>query len=210
MCPTNVDFDPAFRRKPDQAATRGVSISALSISALEATPRSGQYNRMLTLRSIAVLFAAFALAPIAKASPSVVTLTGEDGRSRTLSVKDLDALPQGAATITHEGKAYGFKGALLGEVVKLVDAPLGSAMRGQALSDVVIVTAADGYVVTLALSDLEPTIRSTKTILADATAEGSPLDKDGPFRLVVDGDLKPARSERNVVAIEVRRLRSPH
>ncbi len=165
---------------------------------------------MTICRSLAVLLAALSPAPSAAAAPATLIVSGEDGQTRTLSEKDLDALPQASATITHEGKTYGFKGPLLGEVVKLVGAPLGPAMRGPALSDVVIVTAADGYVVSLALSDLEPAIRAGKTILADATMDGAPLDKDGPFRLVVDGDLKPARSERNVIAIEVRRLLTPH
>jgi hypothetical protein len=156
-----------------------------------------------------------ALAPLATASaalaaPAVVTVTGEDGKTLALSAQDLDALPQASASIRHDGKTYGFKGALLYEVLKKVGAPLEKEMRGAALSDVVVLTATDGYTVTLALSDLEPSIRPGKIILADSTAEGAPLDKDGPFRLVIDGDLKPARSERNVVAIEVRRLRGSH
>ena len=154
--------------------------------------------------------AAAALCSAARAAPTVVVVTGEDGRSLSFGVQDVDALPQASATISHEGKTYGFRGALLYEVLKKAGAPLDAAMRGPALSDVVIVTAADGYMVTLALSDLEPSIRPVKVILADATADGSPLGADGPFRLVIDGDLKPARSERNVVAMEVRRLRGPH
>jgi hypothetical protein len=154
--------------------------------------------------------AAAALCSAARAAPTVVVVTGEDGRSLSFGVQDVDALPQASATISHEGKTYGFKGALLYEVLKKAGAPLDAAMRGPALSDVVIVTAADGYMVTLALSDLEPSIRPGKVILADATADGTPLGADGPFRLVIDGDLKPARSERNVVSIEVRRLRGPH
>jgi len=149
-------------------------------------------------------------ATVPAAVPAAVTVTGEDGKILTLGVRDLDALPQASATISHDGKIYGFKGALLYDVLRKAGAPLDKEMRGAALSDVVILTAADGYVVTLALSDLEPSIRPGKIILADATAEGAPLDKDGPFRLVIDGDLKPARSERSVVSIEVRRLRGPH
>jgi len=163
---------------------------------------------------LVLALATLALASAAEAAPApitaTVTVTGEDGKVLTLGVQDLDALPQASAVISHEGKTYGFKGALLYEVLKKAGAPIDKEMRGAALSDVVILTAADGYVVTLALSDLEPSIRPSKIILADATAEGAPLDKDGPFRLVIDGDLKPARSERSVVSIEVRRLRGPH
>ncbi len=154
--------------------------------------------------------AAVSIASVAHASPATVAVTGEDGRTLTLSAHDLDALPQASATISHEGKTFGFKGALLYDLLSKAGAPLDKAMRGPALADVVLVTAADGYRVALALSDLEPSIRPGKIILADATAEGAPLGKDGPFRLVVDGDLKPARSARNVVSIEVRRLSAAH
>ena len=148
-------------------------------------------------------------APGSAAAPAQVIVKGEDGHTVTLGVHDLDALPQATAGFTHEGKSFSFHGPPLAEVLKRVGAPLGPDMRGPALSDVVILTAADGYVVTLALSDLEPSIRADSIILADATADGSPLGADGPLRLVVGGDLKPARSARSIVSIEVRRLRAP-
>ncbi len=156
-------------------------------------------------------FAALLTGSAAMAAPAALTLIGEDGWSQVVSLDDLKALPHTGATISHDGKTYGFKGVLLADVLKRVGAPLGAAMRGPALSDVVILTARDGYVVSLALSDLEPSIRDGKVILADAAADGSALgEKDGPFRLVVDGDLKPARSERDVTRIELRRLRLVH
>jgi hypothetical protein len=142
---------------------------------------------------------------------ATITLTGEDGKSQTVSMLDMNGLPRASASITHEGKTFGFKGVVLAELLKRVNAPLGKDLRGPALSDVVIVTTKDGYEVVLPLSDLELSIQPSTVILADETAEGVPLgEKDGPFRLVVGGDLKPARSERNVVAIEVRRLRRSH
>jgi hypothetical protein len=42
-------------------------------------------------------------------------------------------------------------------------------------------------------------------ILADRQ-DGKPLGKDGPLRLAVGCDLKPARSAHNVVEIDVLRL----
>lgn len=136
-----------------------------------------------------------------------LTLVGEDGKASALSAAELSALPHVGASVSHDGKTLSFRGVLLPEVLKRVKAPSGKDLRGPALSDVVIVTASDGYTVALALSDLEPSIRPTKVILADQDSEGVRLGaNDGPFRLVVDGDLKPARSARNVVRIELRRL----
>ena len=168
--------------------------------------------RRLPILSFALAAVVLAAAPNARgqAGPASLSVTGEDGKAVVLTLADLAALPQEAASIAHDGKITGFKGPLLTEVLKRVGAPLGPALRGPALSDVVIVAASDGYVVALALSDLEPSIRPGKAILADAMADGAPLGADGPFRLIVDGDLKPARSARNVVAIELRRLRAAH
>ena len=149
-------------------------------------------------------------APAASAAPTALVLAGEDGREQAVTAAEIKALPHVDARVTHEGKVMAFRGVLLSDLLKTVAAPLGKEMRGPALADVVIVTAADGYVATLALSDLEPSIRATRVVLADGGADGAALDKDGPYRLVVDGDLKPARAERNVVRIEVRRLRAPH
>ena len=138
-------------------------------------------------------------------SPATVVVRGEAGQSVTLTAADLDALPQAAATLFHDGHSVTLTGARLDAVLAKVDAPLGKALHGPALADVVVVKAADGYRIALALGDVDPGVRSDPVILADKQ-DGKPLDKDGPFRLVVGGDLKPARAARNVVEIDVMRL----
>jgi len=84
-------------------------------------------------RLLLLALAAFAAAAPAGAAPATLRVSGETGETKTLSAEDLDALPQASASITHDGKTYRFKGALLSEVLKTVDAPLGAAMRGAAL-----------------------------------------------------------------------------
>lgn len=55
------------------------------------------------------------------------------------------------------------------------------------------------------LAETDPGTRKGKIILADRDAAG-PLKDDGPFRIVVEDDLRPARSARMVETIEVIRL----
>ena len=86
-----------------------------------------------------------------------------------------------------------------------VDAPLGKGLHGPALADVLLAKASDGYRVVLALSDVDPSVRKDPVIIADQS-DGRALGQDGPFRLVVGGDLRPTRAARSVVEIDVLRL----
>ena len=138
-----------------------------------------------------------------------MVIKGEAGQVVTLTAADLDALPQASVTLSHDGRRFTLTGARLSAVLAKVDAPLGPALRGPALADVVLVKGADGYRAALSLSDVDPGVRPESligpAILADRQ-DGGPLGKDGPFRLAVGGDLRPARAVRSVVEIDVLRL----
>ena len=69
---------------------------------------------------------------------------------------------------------------------------------------IVRVTASDHYQVVFSLGELDPLLGNEPVILAD-TQDGHPLTKDGPFRLIVPGDKRPARWIHNVTRIEVTR-----
>jgi hypothetical protein len=84
-----------------------------------------------------------------------------------------------------------------------VGAPAGKGLHGPALADFVVVSAKDGYRVVLGLAETDPGVRTEKILLADR-AEGAPLPPtEGPFRLVIEGDLRPVRSARMVTSIGV-------
>jgi DMSO/TMAO reductase YedYZ molybdopterin-dependent catalytic subunit len=157
----------------------------------------------------ALILAALAAPAVAQTSPAAVIVKGEAGQVVTLTAADLAALPQGRVSLSHNGATVALEGARLDAVLAKAGAPLGPAMRGPALSDVVLVKAADGYRIVLALSDVDPAVRpeaAVGPVILATTADGKPLGKDGPFRLAVGGDLKPARAARTVVEIDVLRL----
>ena len=139
--------------------------------------------------------------------PGTVTLRGLDGRSETLTLAQIAALPHQAVSMIHDGKITVYSGPTLADLLRDLDAPMGARMHGQAVNDVLFVTAADNYRVVLTLAEVDPGVhKDARAILADK-ADGLPLDPhEGPFRLVVDGDLKPARSARSVVEIELKHL----
>lgn len=149
------------------------------------------------------LVAALATGPAVMAQS--LALVGPDGKTANLSAVDLAAMPHVSMTVKQHDQTRTFKGANLGEVVARVGAAQGKAIHGAELATVIRVTAADGYQVVLGLAEADPATRADRVIVADKT-DGAPLKDDGPFRLVVEGDLRPARSARNIVKIEVLRL----
>ena len=86
---------------------------------------------------------------------------------------------------------------------------LALTQTGPALAQAVVVRAADGYTVVFGLAELDPGVRTNRIILAD-TVDGAPLTaEDGPFRLVAEGDVRPARSVRQVSAFQIVRFPVP-
>ena len=135
-----------------------------------------------------------------------LALKGLAGQSVTVTPADLAAMPHVTLTLSVEGKTRTYEGVPLTALLAKVGAPSGKALKGADLSDVVLVSAKDGYVVALALAETDPLVRKDQIILADK-ADGAPMpDGLGPYRLVVEGDQRGARQARMVVSIELRQL----
>jgi hypothetical protein len=163
--------------------------------------------RLLFLSSALLIFASGLAAQEAPsvASPSVA-LTGLDEQQASITVEELDALPRVTVSVEQHGAVHAFEGALLGDVLAKVGVPRGKAIHGAELRDVVLVEARDGYKVALDLAGTDAATRTERVILADRM-DGAPLDAEkGPFQLVVEGDLRPARAARMVSSIKVERL----
>jgi DMSO/TMAO reductase YedYZ molybdopterin-dependent catalytic subunit len=147
-----------------------------------------------------------AAAPPALAQLAGVALVGPAGKTIIVDSKALAAGPRASVATEIHGKKAVYEGAPLTSLLAKVDAPTGDKLRGNELSSVVLVTASDGYQIALSLAETDPAVRKGAVILADK-ADGKALPaEEGPYRLIVEGDLKPARSARMVVKIEVKRL----
>jgi len=154
---------------------------------------------------IAILMAALAGA----ADAQTLTLKGPAGETAILSRADIAAMPHVGFVFDAHGQKHAYEGVPLIDLLAKVGAPTGKALGGKALADAVRATAADGYQVVFGLGELDPGTRPNRIILADKADGAAISEKDGPFRLVVEGDLRPARGARMVTMIEVIPLSTP-
>jgi DMSO/TMAO reductase YedYZ molybdopterin-dependent catalytic subunit len=130
-------------------------------------------------------------------------LQGLTGPVVTVGADDLEAMPHRTVTATVHGLGGAYGGVPLGLLLAKVGAPQGEALHGAAMADLVIAKACDGYRVVLSLPEIDPAFRDGAVILADSL-NGRPLDShEGPFRLVVEGDKRAARSARCVTGLTV-------
>jgi molybdopterin-dependent oxidoreductase-like protein protein len=98
----------------------------------------------------------------------------------------------------HSNEAPHYDGVRLSDLLIKAGVPLGDSLRGRPLALFVVAHASDGYAVVYSLAELDPAMN------------GKPLDqKQGPFRVVVPSDRRPARWIRMVEAFEVGNALSP-
>ena len=97
-----------------------------------------------------------------------------------------------------------YSGVPLIDLLASLGVPHGKDLHGKGLSDYIVATGSDGYKAVLALAEVDPEFHPGDVIVADAM-DGKPLDaKNGPFKLVVTEDKRPARSVHSLVSVEVK------
>lgn len=166
-------------------------------------------NAAMMQRCMALLLALLAFSSIdvaAQTAPTdqpVVRVIADGKTPITLDHAALAAMPRVNVTASaHHEPPSQWQGVALQSILQKVGAPSGEQLRGHAMSTIVRVTASDHYQVVFSLAELDPMLGNEQAMLAD-TQDGHPIAKDGPYRIVVPGDKRPARWIRNVTTIEV-------
>jgi len=102
-----------------------------------------------------------------------------------------------------DGKDHTYVGVLLSAILQKAGATMGKDLKGENLTKFATVEASDGYQVVFALAELDKDFTDRQIILA-TKIDGQPLAlADGPFRVIVEGEKKPARCIKQVTAIKV-------
>ena len=146
-------------------------------------------------------FAAFVFASLfatATANDQIITLTPEL----------LAGLPRTSVTVHVHGSKQesAYEGVTLNAILEKAGVASGEAIRGKKLSIVVIARASDGYQAVYALPELDPAFSRKLFLLADRK-DGQPLPAaEGPFRLIVPDEMRPARWVRQVTSLVIRQI----
>jgi hypothetical protein len=157
-----------------------------------------------------VLFTPLALPaqrPGTAAVEGSLVLAADPSHARVvLSPADFRALPHITITVHngHTNAAETYSGVPLATLLEKVNAPLGKELHGEAMTSYLIATGSDGYSVVLSLAEVDPEFHAGQVLVADMR-DGKPLEKNGPFQLIVSDDKRPARWVHNLVSITLQK-----
>ena len=155
------------------------------------------------MRFAFALLASFVFTQTVRAqNPAPLTIV-VDGVARNVPAAGLRTMPRDTMQlVAHDQPAVTYEGISLAAILKSVGVRTDS-LRGPALATRIVTESSDGDRVVLALADLDPSLGGRRILLADRM-DGRPLPAaEGPWRLLVGGDLRPARWARQVLRIRV-------
>lgn len=134
---------------------------------------------------------------------SVSAASAPASQSIPLDGNAFNGLPRETAGFTAHGKRHSCEGVALIAVLRQAGAMPSEPLRGADLARRVEAVARDGYRVTFSLAELDPSLGNRRVLLADH-CDGEVLPAtEGPLRLVVPEDARPARSLRQLETLTV-------
>jgi DMSO/TMAO reductase YedYZ molybdopterin-dependent catalytic subunit len=137
--------------------------------------------------------------------PSEVKIGGMVTTPFVVTAEDLKKMPRKTISVenAHAKKTEVYEGVLLAALLLKAGVPHGEQLRGAAMTSYVLVEAADDYRVVFSLAELDSSFQDSDVLLAD-TMDGKPLTPDqGPFKLVVPQEKRPARWIKMVKSVTV-------
>jgi hypothetical protein len=156
--------------------------------------------------SIPGICAALLLAVMLQVSSALaqqLTVQVEPGKQKILTRAEIEALPHVKVSASIHGASATFEGVSFQAVLEKAGVGFGESLRGARMASCLLVEGADGYRVVIALPELDPAFTDKQIILA-FLKDGKALDdKEGPYRVVIPDEKRPARSVRQVTALKI-------
>lgn len=114
-----------------------------------------------------------------------MTVQPETGKQVVLARADIEALPHSKVTIETSGSKTMFEGVSLKALLQKAGGEFAETMKEKRMASCLLVEAADGHRVVIALPEVNPAFTDKQIVLA-FLRDGKPFDeKEGPYRLVM-------------------------
>jgi hypothetical protein len=155
-------------------------------------------------RSFIVFLLAFSLLIPAFSNAQSVKVTGEVTSPLTVDKAMFDTFKK--TTVIRkdkDGKDHIYSGVVLEDILQKAGVTVGATLRGENLTKYVLAEAADGYQIMFALAELDKEFTDRLIILADKVDGNLLPASDGPFRIIVQDEKKPARCMKQAVSLKV-------
>jgi hypothetical protein len=138
----------------------------------------------------------------AASAPSTSLTLDVDGKTTTLSLAELQALPHKTITVhnAHTQMNETYTGVALDELLGRYGAALDKTSQKRILHSYLRVEGTDHYFVLYSAAEIEGAIHNGDVIVATGM-NGNGLGEDGAIKLVASGDKKPMRWVRNLTKI---------
>jgi hypothetical protein len=132
-----------------------------------------------------------------------LTIQTEIGKQTVLTKADIEALPTTTVTTGSSDAPVTFVGISVKALLEKAGVGFGESLRGKRLTSCLLVEAADGYRIVIALPELDPAFTDRQIVLA-FLRNGKPLDeKEGPYRIVIPDEKRMARWVRQVTTLRI-------
>jgi hypothetical protein len=132
-----------------------------------------------------------------------LTIQTEAGKQTVLTRTDVESLPRVKVASTASGASATYEGVALRAVLERPGVAFGETLKGKRLASYLLVEAADGYRVVIALPEIDPAFTDKQVVLA-FSKDGKPLDdKEGPYRIVIPDEKRMARWVRQVTTLKI-------
>lgn len=104
----------------------------------------------------------------------------------------------------HDGIPATYRGVRMSDVMALGGLTFGGTLRGPRMATYVVASASDGYRAVFAMPELDPGFRDGGIYVVDQKNDSALSAEEGPYRVVVPDEKRPARWVREMTGLTVR------
>ncbi|MGB9233522.1 MAG: molybdopterin-dependent oxidoreductase [Terriglobales bacterium] len=132
-----------------------------------------------------------------------LTIQIEAQKPVVLTRAAIEALPRIEVKTGAPDAPVTFAGVSLRLLLEKAGVSFGESLRGKRLASCLLIDAADGYRVVIALPEIDPAFTDRQFVLA-FLRNGKPLDeKEGPYRIVIPDEKRMARWVKRVTTLRI-------